>query len=148
MLELNDLPLILELAVHANDLEFIEMLIVTLDVTMPRLANQEIENILALFDGPLLFLEHAVIHTDHLQGQPGNMWEISAACQMVMATMKWWHKHFSPWKSNLVWYCSEKMSPWNINVFDPGDGMQQHFKINFFSLIPLLGSKVNKKNSR
>ena len=121
-LELNDLPLILELAVHANDLEFTEMLIVTLDVTMPRLANQEIENILALFGGPLLFLEHAVIHTDHLQGQPGNMWEISAACQMVMATMKWWHKHFSPWKSNLVWYCSEKMSPWNINVFDLGDG--------------------------
>jgi len=40
-LELNDLPLILELAVHANDLEFTEMLIVTLDVTMPRLANQE-----------------------------------------------------------------------------------------------------------
>ena len=144
-LELNDLPLILELAVHANDLEFTEMLIVTPDVMMSGLANQETENILALFGGPLLFLEYAVIHTDHLQGQPGNMWEISAACQMVMAIMKWWHKHFSPWKSNLVCYCCEKMSLWNINVFDPRDGMQQHFKIKFFALIPLLGSKVNKK---
>ena len=90
-----------------------------------------------------MFLEHAVIHIDHLQDQPGNMWEISAACQMVMATMKWWHKHFSPWKSNLV--CSEKMSPWNRNVFDPGDGMQQHFKITNFALVPLLGSKINKE---
>lgn len=66
------------------------------------LASHETENMLPLFGDPLLFLEHAVIHADHLQGQPGNMWEISAACQMVMATMKWWHEHFSPWKSNLV----------------------------------------------
>jgi hypothetical protein len=35
----------------------------------------------------------------------------SVACPMAMATMKWGHKHFIPWKCNSVWYCYEKMSP-------------------------------------
>jgi predicted solute-binding protein len=51
--------------------------------------SQETENMLALFDGPLLILDHALIHADHLQGQLGNMWKTSATCQMIMAIIKW-----------------------------------------------------------
>jgi hypothetical protein len=39
--------------------------------------------------------------------------------------------NFSPWKSDLIRYCYEKMSPWNLTVFNPRDGMQQQLRPRF-----------------
>jgi hypothetical protein len=36
-------------------------------------ASQETEDMLSLFGGPLLILDHAIIHVDHLQGQLRDM---------------------------------------------------------------------------
>lgn len=73
------------------------------------------------------------------------MWKISATCQQIMATMKWCYKHFSPWKSNLIRYCSEKVSPWNLIIFNPRDGMQQQLRIANLVSVSLLESKRNKE---
>ena len=100
---------------------------------------------LALFGSPLLILDHALIHADHLQGQLGNMWKTSATYQMIMAIIKWCYKHFSPWKFDLIRYYSEKMSPWNLTVFNPRDDMQQNIRIANLVFVSLLESKRNKE---